>query len=128
MKLLDYLYYKIYRANLIGSAKDIAKYVAPSYLGGLIFLNLLAIGSFLRKLDLLPFFFKSTIQVVIFMICLFGIISILFLYRKRYKTIIAKYEMESEKNRKRGNLFVWIYVVVSFLLIFAVAFYKPGKL
>jgi hypothetical protein len=85
MKILDYLYYKIYRATLIGSAKDIAEFVAPLYLAGLISLNLLVLGAFLRKINLLPIFFQSKKQVIIFMICLFAISITLFLYKKDIK-------------------------------------------
>ena len=127
MKILDYLFYKIYRANLIGSGKSIAPFVAPIYLSGLIFFNVLVLGAFLRKIDLLPFFFRNKIQVIAFIICLFAISNFLFLYKKRYKKIISKYEQKSEHERKRGNLIVWLYTIISFLLIFAVAYYKPGK-
>lgn len=128
MRILDYLYYKIYRANLIGSAKNIAQFVAPIYLSGLILINIFVLGAFLRKIDLLPFFFRDKRQIIAFLIFLFVISNFLFLYKKRYKKIISKFERESEHDRKRGNLIVWLYTIISFLLIFAVAFYKPGKL
>jgi hypothetical protein len=128
MKIFDYLYYKFYRATLIGSLKDIAEFAASLYLAGLIGANLLVLGAFLRKINLLPFFFQSKKQVIVFMICLFAISLTLFLYKKRYKEIINKYEQENEQERKKGNLFVWLYVIISFLLIFILAFYKPGKL
>jgi hypothetical protein len=128
MKILDYLYYKIYRANLIGSAKDIAEFVSPLYFSALIFINLFVLGVFLRKTDLLPIFLQSKKQVVVFMICLFVVFNFLFLYRGRYRRIISKFEKESEQQRKRGNLIVWMYIIISFILIFVVSFYKPGKL
>lgn len=62
MKILDYLYYKLYSANLIGSGKDIAEFAAAILLSGLVFINLFVIGSFLRKIDLLPFFSKVKIK------------------------------------------------------------------
>ena len=128
MKIFDYLYYKVYRANLIGSAKDIAEFVAPLYISALIFINFSVLGLFLRKINLLPFFFQNKKQVIGFMIFLFAINLFLFLYKKRYKKIILKYEQESEKDRKRGNLLVWLYIIISFLLIFIVSFYKSGKI
>lgn len=128
MKILDYLYYKLYRANLIGSGKDIAEYAAAILLSGLVFVNLFVIGSFLRKIDLLPLFFKSENQVIIFIILLIAASHLFFLYKSRFKKIISKYENETEAQRKKGNLIVWIYVLISFLSIFVVALYKPGKL
>jgi phosphatidylglycerophosphate synthase len=128
MKKLDYLYYKIYRANLIGSAKDIAEFAAMIYVSGLLFANIFVIGAFLKKQNILPFFFTGKRQIIIFMACLFVLNYFLFLHKKRYKKIIERYEQENELRRKRGNLIVWLYVIITFLTIFAVAFYKPGRL
>jgi uncharacterized membrane protein len=128
LKILNYLYYKFYRATLVGSLNDIAEFAAMIYLSTLFFLNLLVIGGLLRKVDLLPVFFTGKKQVVIFMVCLFLISYFLFLKGKKYKKIIAEYEQESESQRKRGNLIVWLYVIISLAMVFVGAFYKPGKL
>ena len=128
MQILDYLYYKIYRANLIGSARDIAEYATPLYIGILLFTNFFVLGDFLRKIDLLPFFLLNKKQAIIFMVFFLGVTNILYLYKRRYKKIISKYEVESEIQRKRGNLIVLLYVIISFLLIFVIGLYKPGKL
>ena len=128
MQLLDYLYYKLYRANQIGSGKDIAEFSASILLSGLLFSNILVTGAYLRKIDLLPFFFQGKKQVIIFIVLLFIVSNFYFFYNGRFKKIISKYEIENEAQRKRGNLIVWLYVIISFLLIFVVAFYKPGKL
>ena len=128
MKNLDYLYYKLYKATLVGSLKDIAEWAAMIYFSGLIFVNLFVAGAFLRKVDILPIFFTGKDQVIAFMIVLFIGAYFLFLHKKRYKIIIAKYEKESEQKRKKGNMVVWLYVIISFLLIYFVAFYKPGKI
>lgn len=127
MKIFDYLYYKIYKATLTGSVKDIAGFAASIYFAGLIFVNLFVIGAFLRKIDSLPFFFSEKKQVITFIIFLFVGCYFLFLYNKRYKKIIAKYEQESDEERRKGNLVVRLYVIVSFLLFITLAFYKPGK-
>ena len=128
MKYLDYLYYKLYKATLIGSLKNIAEWAAMFYFSGLIFLNLLVAGAFLRKVDILPIFFTGKVQVIAFIIVLFIGAYFLFLHKKRYKIIIAKYEKESEPERKKGNLIIWLYIIISFLIFFVVALYKPGKL
>lgn len=46
----------------------------------------------------------------------------------RYKQILTKYSQESEKERIKGNIIVALYVIISFLLIFLVAFFRPEKL
>jgi hypothetical protein len=42
--------------------------------------------------------------------------------------VLEKYSHESNRQRIRGNAVVITYAILSFLLIFAVAFYKPGYL
>ena len=128
LKLFDYLYYKLYRAHLKGSLNDIAEFAALVLFCLLIFENFFVLSAFLRKVDLLPLFFTDKRQVIICFIVLLSCCSFLFLYKKRYKKIIIKFEQETEVQRRKGNLIVSLYVIISFLLIFAVAFYKPGKI
>jgi hypothetical protein len=128
MNVFDYLFYKIYRATLLGSLKDIAAFATTCYFSLLIFINIYVAAAFLKKIDLIPFFVTRKIQLGI-LICLFIAINyFFFIHSGRYKQIIMNYEQEVESRRKRGNLIVWVYVLVSFLMIFAIAFYKPGKL
>ena len=126
--MFDYLYYKLYRATLLGSLRDIAAFATTCYFSLLIFLNIIVVGAFLKKVELLPFFLYGKVQVAIFICSFIALNYFLFVHSGRYKQIIKHYEQEAESNRKKGNLIVWVYVLVSFLLIFAVAFYKPGKL
>ncbi len=102
MKILDYLYYKLYKANLKGSLNDIAEWAAMIHLSGLLFANLFVIGGFLKKLGLLPLFFSSKNQIIIFIISLFVFDYFFFIKGKRYKQIITTYENESEKDRRKG--------------------------
>jgi hypothetical protein len=128
MKIFDYLYYKIYRASLLGSTQDIAGFVARLYLAGLIFLNCCAISIFLRKLNLSPLLVRNKMEVGVAMTCLFAITNFLFLYKNRYKRIISKYEQEDIHQRKKGNLGVWLYVIISFIFLTASVYYKQGQL
>jgi len=98
MKALNYIYYKLYKIHLKGSIKEVAEWAAVINVVILVFLNLFVIG------------------------------YLYFLFRNRYKTIVSKYETESDRERKLGNLIVAIYIIVSFLLIFPVGFFKPGKM
>jgi hypothetical protein len=45
---------------------------------------------------------------------------------QRYKSIISKYENESENAAKRGNKLVFAYVIGSFLLFFTAGFAGLG--
>ena len=125
--MFNYLYYKLYRASLKSSLRDIPEFLAPVFLGGLVSANILVISAFLAKLDVLPFLFSSKEKGGAFALVI--IVLAMFYYRKeRYRSIIKKYSQENDKERIRGNVIVAIYVTLSFLLIFAVAFFKPGKL
>jgi hypothetical protein len=125
--MLDYLYYKLYQASLKSSLRDIPEFFAPAFLGGLISANALVISAFLAKLDVLPFLFSSKEKGGAFAAIL--IILAMFYYKKNKRSlIINKYSKENDIKRKRGNVIVAVYVVLSFLLIFAVAFFKPGQL
>ena len=128
MNVFDYLYYKLYRATLLGSLRDIAAFATTCYFSLLLFLNIFVFGAFLRKVDLLPFFLKDKVQVAIFICVFIALNYFFFVHSGRYKQIIKHHEQETERSRKTGNLIVWLYVLVSVALIFIVAFYKPGKL
>lgn len=128
MRFLDYLFYKVYRATLKGAMNDVAEFAATVYVAGLLFMNILALGAFLKKTKLLPIFFQGTGEVVWFILILIATSFLYFFSTKRYKTIVAEFESENEKQRKKGNIIIWIYLIVSIALVFAVALYKSGVL
>ena len=124
--MFHYLYYKLYQATLKGSLNDIAEYASSIYFGGLITLNIFVILGFLAKLKLMSFPFSNKYEVGISMVICIVFSLIYFLYKKRYKIIAEKYLKEDRKKRVRGNIIVSVYVVISFLAIFAVAFFRPN--
>ena len=124
--MFHYLYYKLYQATLKGSLNDIAEYASSIYFGGLITLNIFVILGFLAKLKLMSFPFSNKYEVGISMVICIVFSLIYFLYKKRYKKIVEKYLKEDRKKRVRGNIIVSVYVVISFLSIFAVAFFRPN--
>lgn len=125
--MIDYFYYKLYKASLKSSLNDIPEYAAPIWLGGLIGINLLVVYLFLVKLDLLPNIIADKRQggaAIAVLIC-----TCLIVYnKKRRQIVLERFMTESKGRRIKGNILVFTYIIVSFLLIFAVAFFKPGKL
>lgn len=119
--MLNYLYYKLYQASLKSSLRSIPEFLAPVFLGGLISANILVISAFFAKLDVLPFLFANSKQGGIFSFLLI-ILSVVYYREERYKVILKKYSKESEKERVKGNVIVALYVTISFVSIFAVAF------
>jgi hypothetical protein len=60
--MFDYIYYKLYRAALKSSLRDIAHFAAQVWFGGLISANLFVINGFLNKTVALPFLFANPKQ------------------------------------------------------------------
>lgn len=125
--ILDYLYYKLYQATLKGSLKDIVNIAVAAYIGCLIAANILVVNAFFAKTINIAFLFSNKKLAGLF--CL-GLIVVVKLYynENRIASILKKYSNEDNKQRVRGNIFISLYVAASFLLIFAVAFFKPGQL
>ena len=126
--MFNYLYYKLYRAAKQSSLHDTAEFTATIFLGGLIGANLFVINGFLAKVNMMPFLFSNKYQAGFFGFTCIVLTGIYYLGKKRYRLILKKYSQESDNKRIRGNIIVAVYVAISFLLIFAVAFFKPGKL
>ncbi|MHB9053385.1 MAG: hypothetical protein ACYC5F_05280 [Thermoleophilia bacterium] len=128
MAVFDYLYYKFYRAGLRSSLKEMPAFVAAVTFGGVIGVNIIVACELIVKLKIGPYILPSgkywggVINGAI--IVLAGI----YYTKARQQKIIDKYSQETERQRKRGNLLVKIYVAVSFLSIYAVAFIGPKKL
>ena len=125
--MIDYIYYKLYKSYSKKNLGDIPEFIAAAFLTCLIFINFLILNAFLAKIDFAPFLITNGRQGGYYVIGV--LIIVLFIYRKsRREIIIKKYSQESEKKIMRGNIFVIIYISVTILLIFAVAFFKPGYL
>ncbi|RTL47361.1 MAG: hypothetical protein EKK39_14465 [Sphingobacteriales bacterium] len=85
------------------------------------------VNAFLAKIGIGTFFFKDPKEGA-WLTAVMIILAMLY-YRKNKRTaVLNKYSQESETERKKGNAIVAVYVALSFLLIFAVAFFRPGKL
>ncbi len=125
--IFDYLFYKLYRANLVGSLKDIAQYAASIHLSLLITANIMVLNAFFAKINIGHFIFKDPKAGGWFTAVLI-ILAMLYYRKGKYTALINRYSQENENARKRGNFIVATYVLISFLSIFAVAFFRPGKL
>jgi len=125
--ILDYIYYKLYQASLKSSLKDIPEFLAIIYLGGLLCVNLLILNAFLAKINIGHFIFSNSKLAA--GLCILIIVLLGFYYRKeKRETVLKRYISETNKQRIRGNVIVSIYVLLSFVLIFVVAFWRVGVL
>jgi len=123
--VIDYVYYKFFQAALKSSVKDIPHIAASAWLGGIIAANIFVVVGFLAKVTEKPLIFSSPQQGGWMAAVLIVIALVYYGKGRRYKTL-EKYSSETNKQRIKGNVIVSVYVGLSFLLIFAVAFYRPG--
>lgn len=117
--MFHYLYYKLYRASLKSSLKDIPEFMTAISFGGLISINLLILNMLILKLNILSTLFISP-KVGGIVAFTSMVLSMLYFNKKRIKSILDKYSKESNKQRIKGNIIIAFYVGVSFLLIFIV--------
>lgn len=123
--MFHYLYYKLYQASLKSSLNDMPMFMTAVSFGGLIALNIFVIVGFLAKLDLLPFYSNKHQAGLSVVACI--ILTTFYFNKKRIELILKKYSQVSNRKRIKGNIIVSLYVAISFLSIFAVAFFRPGK-
>jgi len=125
--MFHYLYYKLYQASLKSSLKDIPEFMTAVSFGGLININIMVLHILLSKFNITSYMFSNSTEVGVFALISIAL-SMLYYNKKRIKLILEKYSQESNKQRIRGNLFVAVYVGISFLLVFLVPLFKPGEL
>jgi len=125
--MFNYLYYKLYQAALKSSLKNIPNIVASAWFGALIGINIIVINGFLAKINLGHFPFTNPKLGAILVAILIGF-SMLFFNENKRAAILKEYTKESNKERIKGNALTAVYVIFPFLLIFVVAFFRPGKI
>jgi hypothetical protein len=125
--MFNYLYYKLFQAALKSSLKSIPNIAASAWFGGLIGINIMVINAFLAKIHIGHFLFTNP-KLGGLLVAILIALPIMYYSKNKRESIIEKYSQESEKERKKGNAIVAAYVALSFLLIFAVPFFRPGKL
>jgi hypothetical protein len=117
--IIDYLYYKLFRAAKQSALKDTPFYFASVLISVLLGINIFVIFDILDKFSMFEFPITNKYLGSCFMVLVFIFINLV--YRKRkISEVIRKYSLETESDRKRGNLKVAIYVAISVLLLFVV--------
>ena len=124
--MFNYLYYKIYQSVLTGSYRDTPHITTSILMGCLLGINILEVYIILVKLDVIGNALKSKVYGGLLIAILIGL-DMLYFGKSRREAILEKYSEESDDARIRGNVIVGVYAVLSFLSIFLVAGFKPGK-
>lgn len=125
--IFKYLWYKLYRASLKSSLKEVPILFSGALFGLLLNLNIITLSALLSKLNIMPFIYQRTYYGTIINIITI-ILSWAYFSGSRAQSIIYKFSKETNKQRIKGNIYVAIYIFISVLSIFGIIFYKPGYL
>lgn len=123
----DYVYYKLYKASLKSTMNTMPHAYTVMVMGLVVALNILTINALLAKFDIAKFLFQDAVfsgGLVALMVILLGVV-----YNKNQRDkILVRYDNESKTKKRTGSILVFLYVAISFLSIFAIALFRPGKL
>jgi hypothetical protein len=116
MKILDFIYYRVYKILQKTNANDIAEYVACIWLAALFAINiifLINLFGFHPLKNMNSRVYSSLIIIPIFLFFYFY-----FIRKKRYLEISKDYSNESREKMLLGNVIFFIYLIITFGLNF----------
>ncbi|MCL2593833.1 MAG: hypothetical protein FWD82_10795 [Defluviitaleaceae bacterium] len=125
--VFHYLWYKLYRAALRSFEVEWAAiWYSSITFGALIQFNIMFLSGLLAKLDILPAIYPNS-KLTLYINFIFLALSYVY-FRFKSKTIIGKYSQESDKQKRKGNENLVIYVIITLFVGVVGSFYKPGYL
>lgn len=128
MRLIDYLFFKLYKTALKTSLSDMPVFAGAAYTSCLISLNIIEVLVLLSKLDIIPSLKLLGPYIAYFMLLSLSLVLIYFFKNQRYDQIVKKYSTESDHSRRAGNAYVRLYVIITIIVIFVLAFFRRGKI
>jgi Ca2+/Na+ antiporter len=116
MRLLQYLYYRLYQIQLRGANNNLAAYKATIFFGIFILLNITTLFDiaylFLGKKIALPILSKQ--ELIAILIAFEVILYYLFARKSKLEDTINLFKSESEEEKKKGKRAAIIYLITSF--------------
>ncbi len=125
MIFYKYIFYRIFSIYRKKHDKDESSYTAMIFVNLFMFMNIFVVGGLLNNFNLLPVFFKSKIQVVIFIIVLLIVNYFIFLHKIKYDVFCDEFERKTNSKSKQNGWLIVLYFIISTSLLFAVPFIKP---
>lgn len=122
MLFFKYIFFRIYILYRRKHDEIESAVTALLFVNLFMFMNFFSIGGILNKFELLPVFFKSSYQVIIFIIILFFINYITLVHKKTYRRIHERFV--NNTNYTRNGWIVIIYLIITIVLVFAIPFIK----
>jgi hypothetical protein len=123
MKLLKYLYYKFYKVSKIIDSDNIPEWTSYFSFAGLQMANLWVLAKLVDRyvysfsiMDIVKN--KWSYSVIFFIV--FGLNYLIFMKDKKYLEIEKMFANETNTKRTIGNIGLFVYVVISIALIFAI--------
>lgn len=119
MKILKYLFYRLYNLMVSVGNKDVAEYYAVFLMAMLIGLNIYTLVSFIyiftgQRIDLNQ---GSNVIILLEYMVLSIALYLLFVRKGKYLEIAKEYEAENNAQRVKGNLIAFTYFLLSIGLI-----------
>lgn len=125
MIIFKYVFYRIFSIYRKKHDKDESSYVAMIFVTLFMFMNIFVVGGIVNNFNLLPVFFKSKIQVIVFMVILLVINFFIFLHKKKYDRFCDEFEQKANSKSKQKGWIIVLYFIISTSLLFVVPFIKP---
>jgi len=122
MLFFKYVFFRIYVLYRRKYDEIESAVTALLFVNLFMFMNFFSIGGILNKFELLPVFFKSSYQVIIFMTILFFVNYITLVHKKTYRRIHERFV--NNTNYTRNGWIVIIYLIITIVLVFAIPFIK----
>lgn len=132
MKIYEYLYYKLYCIwQMKKSESEIAYINAIISISFLLCFNILSVPLGLMAIlgkDIIIFPKLPDRWVLFIIVIAFGVSQyFLFAHKKRYREIIKRYENETNKMRRIGFIFTWLYILISIGIPIYIFFFTTPK-
>lgn len=113
---LDFIFYKLHRFFLRAQGIDYAAWCAMVSVSCVMAYNLLTLIILMQVLKIIPIIELDLCWTTSFGVVLFLIGYFYWLHKKRYVSIYNKYKNENKKHKFLGAVFIWLYLVLSFVL------------
>jgi len=123
-KGLKYIFYRIYKWQLIWFGKTSVPQESANFgISSLIYINILTVIITLEvilNLQMIDSLEYPKLSVAMFILVLASINSTIFIRKGKYLKIAEEFKNESNELRKKRTIFMWTYILSTFIIFFIV--------
>jgi len=126
--IFDYFFFKFYN-GILKSSLDFPRFGASLTFGLLVNVNIFEINMVLAKLDIFPFIYPDNKPILYMSTPIIAAVIFLLYNKNRIEAIKSKFSKDEFKPMKRKLNFAFVlYLVLSILAVYIIAWWKPGYL